>query len=199
MTLVPVTGSLAIIAKLESESPAAARALLMHGLYESLCDQVEAARPWLEPLLATEIAKVTAEARDGLIRYSVAKALETGELVGEDEAEALDTVEDYIAKADLVGWIKARWERQHPRGPDGRFVRVGNTSPTGVNRATMQQSSQRQAKAKVASLLEAKMIKPDTPLQLHVRRPTPRRRRTRSTPPPASSRRRWTSSATSSR
>jgi hypothetical protein len=170
MTLVPVTASLSMIAKLESESPESARMLLMHGLYESLQDQIEAARPWLEPLLLVEVAKINLAAREGLVRYSVSKALTDGELVGSQHAAYLEMVNDYVvAKLDLFGAAKDRWGKLHPRGADGRFVRVGSFSPTGPNREITQNDSHRSVKAKVKEMKEKKAIKSDTPLILHLR------------------------------
>lgn len=170
MTLVPITETLSAIAKLEAESPAAARMLLMLGLNESLHDQVEANREWLEPVLLVEVAKINLAAREGLMSYSVSKALETGELVGEDEAAYLQMVNDYVvAKLDLTGGMKERWQKLHPRGADGRFVRVGHFAPTGPNRALTQNASHDEVREKVKAMHKKGLLKDDTKLRLHVR------------------------------
>lgn len=166
MTLVPVTGVLETISKLERESPEAARALVVMALHESLCEQVDALRPDLEPAILREMGAIAKAARDSLRRVSVTKALATGELYGEREAAALDAVTEYVNKG-LIGSILERWNRQHPRDENGRFVRV-EVQGQGNNRASVRHSSHAEAATKIQELHDLGLLKEDTPITLHL-------------------------------
>ena len=49
MRLVPTSGVLGIVTKMDRTDPEAARTFLQLALYESMCDQAEAARAEVEP------------------------------------------------------------------------------------------------------------------------------------------------------
>lgn len=167
MPLVPVTGVLETIAKLERESPEAARALVVMALHDSLCEQVDALRGDLEPAVLYEMGEIAKAAKESLRRVSVTKALATGELYGQAEADALDAVQEYVEKG-LIGSLLERFNRQHPRDEQGRFIRV-EVKGQGTNRATVRHASHVQATHKVQQMLNHGLVTNDTPITLHVR------------------------------
>ena len=75
MRLVPVEGVTKTVLELERQDPDAARELVRLSLYESLSDQVEKARPYLEPWVLTNMAETLAKSRSHLLREHVGKSI----------------------------------------------------------------------------------------------------------------------------
>jgi hypothetical protein len=131
MTLVAVEGVLEAVAKVADDSMAGADELVRLGLYEALADGIDQVRDELDAGALSVMSERNATARSALLRVSVGKSLQ-----GEDEdytevAGYLGLLDEYVEKS-LSSGLMAMFNRQHPRGPDGRFVRQDlghNTSP----------------------------------------------------------------------
>ena len=172
MKLVPVTGVLAAVAKAEEISPQAARTLVTLGLYESLSEQIDDARYYLEPMALVHMDRVAKRARAHLLREHVGKALSgQPEPADLDVAEGLRIIDEYVEKG-LVGWIRRQFEEDHPRGKDGRFIRadIGTHDPNIKGGPTRQNSAAMHAGEQVSRWMDAKLINEKTPIKMHVTR-----------------------------
>ena len=187
MTLVPVTGSLAAIAKLEATQPRGRpRSCWSHGLYESLCDQVDAARPWLEP--------AAARARSAKIRRHRPRG--AGPLRGVQGAgdraagrrprtpPAWTCVDAYVSKEPASARSRPAGRRCTRATSDGRFIRVDVHRPRAPTwpRTPAAQQPPAGPRPRSSELQAPGLIKPNTPIHLH----TPEDRRTRQDPPAGS-------------
>ena len=151
MRLVPVEGVTETVLELERQDPDAARELVRLSLYESLSDQVEEARPYLEPWVLTNMAETLAKSRSHLLREHVGKSI-AGEQAPDATRTAayLQALDDYVSKG-LVGWAREQFNRKHPRDESGRFIRAD----TGVSHESGGSVTSRQAQASNRTLHQA--------------------------------------------
>jgi hypothetical protein len=130
MSFQPVEGVLETILKVADVDEAAAGELVRYALYESLTDQIAAARPRLEQDVLQIMAKRAAETRRVVERQEIAKA-HRGDTSGPNaQVElGLDIIDAYIVSkgvlGELVGTALAVFNREHKRNARGEFVRNG--------------------------------------------------------------------------
>lgn len=82
MTLVPVQGVLGIVAQVAEHDEAAAAEWIRLGLYEALCDQIDAAEGTISKDLEAFISKRNDKAREVLVKEFISKRLDGGDVDG---------------------------------------------------------------------------------------------------------------------
>lgn len=166
MTLIPTGGLVGLVAKLEDESPSAARNLVQLALFESLADQVDEVRTQLAPAVYEAVEDVTKRARVTLLKRSASEGADEGRLAA---AEALSTVE----KA-LFGPEKAKFERERRRDARGRFMRTNfkgmDENAARGNPAASQQTKTNEARREIKRLQNSGLITENTPIALYTMR-----------------------------
>ena len=172
MKLVPTDGILSAIIKAHEVSPEAARTLATFGLFEAMSEQVDAQRHVLEPVMLANMEAIAKKARVALLRDHVGKSLQGEEPeVPLAYAQGLAVLDEYIEKG-LTGWLREKFNRDHPRDRAGRFIREDvssgdpNIKSTAHRRATANVNAVEQA----TKWRNAGLIDEDTPLHLHVSR-----------------------------
>lgn len=167
MSIIPVQGSLAVVKNLHEQSPRAAQMLVTLGLFEALADQADVCRPTLEPVLLEQVAKINATSRSALLRQGATGVSKGGDLLA---ADGLSVVDDFVTKA-LFGSRKEFFNRQHPRGEGGRFIRVDVAgTDANVKGLPRMDSAHVEGSSVVQGWLDSGLVKPDTPINLHYAR-----------------------------
>ena len=176
MRLVPVSKSLAIVAKLDEQDPDAARTFLQLALYESMCDQSDAARAEVEPYVLAKMADTLVIARKTLLRNHVGKSIDArGNSEDLAYAQGMAMLETHIEKglgSILSGVTQALFNRQHPRGPGGRWVdaSIGDNTSGAQAPSESQSGLHAEAASKVARWQGSRLIDEHTPIVMQHRR-----------------------------
>lgn len=166
MTLIPTGGLVGLVAKVEEESPAAARNLVQLALFEALSDQVDELRPALAPAVYEVVEDITKRARQTLLKRSASNGADEGRLAA---AEVLSTVE----KA-LFGSEKAEFERKRRRDARGRFMRTNfkgmDENAARGNPVASQQTKTNEARREIKRMQDSGLITENTPIALYTMR-----------------------------
>ena len=134
VTLVPINGALATIAKVESRNPSAARSLLRFSLFDAAMCQADELEARITPLALEHMASVNKVARVRMLRRHVGKAIE-GEPEPDDlkYAEALGVLDEWVEKGMLSSALNTLFNRQHPRDESGRFTTQNGARSGAIN------------------------------------------------------------------
>lgn len=175
MRLVPTSGVLGIVAKMDRQNPEAARTFLQLALYESMCDQADAARDEVEPYVLAKMADTLVSARKTLLRNHVGKAIDAnGDSADLPYAQGMAVLETHIEKSIsgiLQGVAASLFSRKHPRGADGRWIHanVGAGTTASLTPAEAQTSLHNEAQDKVDNWRSNDLITDTTPITMHHR------------------------------
>lgn len=138
MILVPTNKVLATVAKLDAQDPVAARTFLQFALYESMCDQAEAARVEVEPYVLAKMVDTLETARRTMLRNHIGKSIDAN---GNSEdlpyAQGIAVLETHIEKS-LSGIMATIFNRKHPRGEGGRWIHANVSAGTTASLTPME-------------------------------------------------------------
>jgi hypothetical protein len=174
MTLVPVSGLLATVVDLAEQDPDAADELVRLGLYESMSDQIEVARPAIEAEAVEIISKQAARARSALLREYVGKALDGKQPADATvTAQGLAIIDTYVAKGigrSMLDFVNNKRDKR------GRFAPVDSLGH-GLNRTpkselqpddkSRRETATNQASERVKQGIDSGALKPDDLVQVH--------------------------------
>lgn len=171
MMLVPTNKVLSIVAKMDRQDPSAARTFLQFALYESMCDQAEAARDEVEPYVLAKMIDTLETARKTMLRNHVGKSINAN---GDSEdlpyAQGIAVLETHIEKS-LSSILATIFNRKHPRGADGRWIHanVGGGTTASLTPMAAQASLHNEAEDKANDWKSQKLITDTTPITMHHR------------------------------
>lgn len=168
MTVRRRSGIVTAVAKMAEEDPETAQLFVQLSLFNTMADMIEQAGPLLEADTDAVIAKGAYVAREQLL----ANSAQMSEREIQEAALAVSVLDAYVHKSELIGAALEMFNRLHPRGQGGQFIRLGvNRQQFGTQSVEdRHRESHNQAENQVENLKRSGLIDEKTPLKLHYQR-----------------------------